>query len=415
MKREDLHKLLGGYAAGTLTEEERRALLEAALADQGLFDALMREEPLRDTLADSRARRQILVALAAPPAVAWWRRPHTWALAGSLAAACVIAVVVVNIERKPQPPVIATLQKPGQYPHSPAVVDDGGAPAPEVQEMAKGRAAPAPAEKSARAFRAPASIPLKQEAPAATVPPPPAVDARPQETSRVASAAPASTLSPPVLAGQAGGSARQVAAAPVAAEPSVAPPPPAPAREVARTDANKLAEQQESAFRAKDRLAQAPAGFAVRTYDRAAKGEEARKEAQQTQDLELRYSLVRRAADGRMVEVPLDTLLPAGESPHLRLEANQAGYLYVIAAHGALFSGPVEPNRPEEVSVPAGTLHLILLRQPDQGPLSTLVARTRRQVANQRLNIQRGVTNYAVNSSQDADAAVLADVVVHIR
>ena len=40
----DLHKLLGGYAAGTLTPEERRALFDAALADQALFDALADEE-----------------------------------------------------------------------------------------------------------------------------------------------------------------------------------------------------------------------------------------------------------------------------------------------------------------------------------------------------------------------------------
>ncbi len=393
MKREDLHKLLGGYAAGTLTEEERRALLEAALADQELFDALMREEPLRDTLADPRARQQVLAALATPPALAWWRRPQAWALAGSLAAACVIAVVAVNVERKPTTPEVAALQKPAQYGQAPAVVDDGGARDSHAEEMAKGHAAPAPAEKSARVLRAPASIPLKQEVPASTVPP------------------------PPVLAEKSAEPERLVAAAPIAAGSAMAPPPAAPsATVVARADANKLAEQEEAApARAKDRLSQAPAAFAMRTYDRAAKAGAARKEAQQAQELELRYSLVRRAADGRMVEVPLDTLVPAGESAHLRLEANQAGYLYVIAARGALFSGPVEPNRPEEVSVPAGTLHLILLRQPDQGPLATLVARTRRQVANQRLNVERGVTNYAVNSSQDADAAVLADVVVHIR
>ncbi len=34
-------KLLGGYATGTLTGEEREALMQAALHDQALFDALM--------------------------------------------------------------------------------------------------------------------------------------------------------------------------------------------------------------------------------------------------------------------------------------------------------------------------------------------------------------------------------------
>ena len=63
MKREDIRKLLGGYATGTLTEEERQALFEAALEDQELFDALAKEQPLRDLLEDPAARAQLLAAL----------------------------------------------------------------------------------------------------------------------------------------------------------------------------------------------------------------------------------------------------------------------------------------------------------------------------------------------------------------
>ena len=39
MNREDIQKLLGGYATGTLTPEEQQALFSAALEDQELFDA----------------------------------------------------------------------------------------------------------------------------------------------------------------------------------------------------------------------------------------------------------------------------------------------------------------------------------------------------------------------------------------
>jgi len=63
MKREDIRKLLGGYATGTLTAEERQALFEAALEDQELFDALAKEEPLRELLEDPAARARLLAAL----------------------------------------------------------------------------------------------------------------------------------------------------------------------------------------------------------------------------------------------------------------------------------------------------------------------------------------------------------------
>src|ERR1019366_6497011 len=66
MSPEDIKKLLGGYATGTLTAEERQALFAAALEDQELFDALAREQSLRDLLRDPAARAQLLAALDAP-------------------------------------------------------------------------------------------------------------------------------------------------------------------------------------------------------------------------------------------------------------------------------------------------------------------------------------------------------------
>src|ERR1019366_478681 len=40
MSPEDIKKLLGGYATGTLTAEERQGLFAAALEDQEMFDAV---------------------------------------------------------------------------------------------------------------------------------------------------------------------------------------------------------------------------------------------------------------------------------------------------------------------------------------------------------------------------------------
>ena len=76
MKPEEAEKLLGGYAAGTLTPEERRSLFAAALEDQQLYEALVREEPLRELLADPAARRNLLAALDEVPKPWYYRDVH---------------------------------------------------------------------------------------------------------------------------------------------------------------------------------------------------------------------------------------------------------------------------------------------------------------------------------------------------
>jgi hypothetical protein len=102
VKREHIEKLIGGYAAGILTSEEQRALFEAALQDQALFDELMREESLRALLARPAARRELCSALEPAPV-----RPRLWqwwpAPAAALAATMVVAMVIY---REPAPPPI---------------------------------------------------------------------------------------------------------------------------------------------------------------------------------------------------------------------------------------------------------------------------------------------------------------------
>ena len=55
--------LLGGWLAGTLTPAERRELLNAAMANQMLCDALADEEGLRELLADPAVRRELVAWL----------------------------------------------------------------------------------------------------------------------------------------------------------------------------------------------------------------------------------------------------------------------------------------------------------------------------------------------------------------
>jgi len=110
MKPRDLRELLGAYAAGTLTAEEREALFQAALNDQALFDALAEEETLRELLADPACRAQLLRDLDQQPAAFWqrfaqWmRRPATLAFAGSAAALILVIGVVRFTQREPEAP-----------------------------------------------------------------------------------------------------------------------------------------------------------------------------------------------------------------------------------------------------------------------------------------------------------------------
>lgn len=110
MKREDAEKLLGAYAAGTLTAEERQALFAAALEDQRLYETLVREEPLRELLADPSARGELLAALDNVPKPWYYREVHPGIIA---AAACAVVIVTVAVKFWPlrtAPPVSVVAQ-----------------------------------------------------------------------------------------------------------------------------------------------------------------------------------------------------------------------------------------------------------------------------------------------------------------
>ncbi len=105
MKRDEIRKLVGGYATGTLSDAERKELFAAALDDQKLFDALADEEALRELLDDPAYRRELSAALADTDASlgeklrAWWKRPLPLALAGAVVTLAVALVVVLQPEQ----------------------------------------------------------------------------------------------------------------------------------------------------------------------------------------------------------------------------------------------------------------------------------------------------------------------------
>jgi hypothetical protein len=102
----DLEKLLGGFAADTLTAEERELLYTAALNDQQLFNALADEQALKELLTDPGVRRRLLASVEQKSAsgagdslswLDWFRRPAGLAIAGGLSAAALAVVLGVRI------------------------------------------------------------------------------------------------------------------------------------------------------------------------------------------------------------------------------------------------------------------------------------------------------------------------------
>lgn len=138
MRLDRLERLLSGYATGTLSDEERRLLFEAALEDQTVFNALAREQSLKELLDDPAARQVLLDALQnfepslRQRMLSWVLGPRVLAAAGC-GAAVLLAAVALLLSERPQPPRQIALRRE--------------APAPALEAKAPEReAAPAPTE-----------------------------------------------------------------------------------------------------------------------------------------------------------------------------------------------------------------------------------------------------------------------------
>ena len=353
MSPEDIKKLLGGYATGTLTAEERQALFAAALEDQELFDALAREQSLRDLLRDPAARAELLSALDTPASRTggfwqWLRRP---AVAG-LAMAGVAAIAIVAVWQgtrvaplKPAEPVIvADLKRPEPVPALSSAPPTAPARQPEASTRTKAGDAPAAAmtdKKTTLAIApppAPAAIQALNErrdatdvaAPAMPPPPPapaamPALAARKAEAESTAAAQSAGAMSVAVpenlpLDARALFYLNQLApGADAFVEPSggggAAPPPARPA--APRKDAAP-------------QTAKAVSGFAAPMSATAPR-------------LGVRVSILRGQS-----EVDLTTVLDPGETVRLKLTPNADGFLYVVEGSRLVASGAVGRLKPFE-------------------------------------------------------------------
>src|SRR5258705_7196787 len=141
MSGDEIRKLLGGYATGTLTQAEQEALFAAALEDQELFEDLVREQPVRDLLRDPAAKAELLAALDSGEKRAWWKwRP----LIAGVAMAGMAAVAVVawrgSPGSKPVPTMIAELKVQELAPARGAQTEESARPVAAPGAPAKRRA-----------------------------------------------------------------------------------------------------------------------------------------------------------------------------------------------------------------------------------------------------------------------------------
>jgi hypothetical protein len=145
MSEHDLEKLLGGFAADTLTQEEQQALYTAALQDQQLFNALADEQALKELLSNPDVRRRLLMLLEQKktPAVVgplpwldWFRRPAGLAVAGGLTAAALAVVLGVRIYQDSLTQTSQSVATEAATPSSPSMPMPPASqpPAPQVRE-----------------------------------------------------------------------------------------------------------------------------------------------------------------------------------------------------------------------------------------------------------------------------------------
>lgn len=370
MSEHELEKLLGGFAADTLTPEEKHTLYTTALQDQQLFNALADEQALKELLSDPDVRRRLLASLEQKRAsgaggalswLDWFRRPAGLAFAGGLAAAALAVVLGVRIyqdslrqaaqsvaieDAKPAPPLAP--EPPAAQPATPRAVEpqvkakENVAPTIDlpkkdtsIDNLAKRERFAPPPSKKERASDV-ASDNLKQRSEQGEV--------------RRQAEAPVAALSK--SGEEVTSSADQKLAAPTTAPESKPMQTPAGGRVAAtvtpalsaralfyggdpgRVDTRSMAKEQEQAT--KPLAESAPqANRPERPVEGLSQLGKAAGTVTQLRPLGLRYSFVVRGTDGQEREVDAATASKSIQPVFLTVEANQDAYLQIWKAVGS--------------------------------------------------------------------------------
>lgn len=337
---EEVRKLLGGYATGTLTEAERQALFAAALEDQQLFDELAREQSVHDLLQDPAALAEMLAALEdRPKPWAWWRPA-----AAALAIAAIATLAVVLPRRKAPvafPPIVAEVKPP-----TPETIP----PPPLEPPLALRRAASKPIEKPAekrKSFEPPPPPPPRAEV--AALPEPPKAEA------------PKPAAPPGAIGGTPGGGLGGfVPSAPAPQIVAISPPParnslaPSTAETVEVTAAAPMMASQQLRLSARDIFyGNRSAPLRLRTA--------ARQAAAPAREIGLRYVVVRKQGDDFVEADPAD--LPKSDTLALRFTANENGYLS-LAGGAPVALTAMEPYTTPPLDPGANEIRVVFARTP---------------------------------------------------
>ena len=368
MADHELEQLLGGFAADTLTADERQRLYQVALRDQQLFNALADEQALKELLADPDVRRRLLQALQQTgqsaiggklPWWAWLRKPAGLAWAGGLAAALFAiafgtriyqesldraAQSVMTEEAKPAAPSLQRVQPPMQTPPSPST--------PEVKTKE-------PAEPAKKATRADKLAKRERSAPTTTQEP-----RTSQSLGSVSRDERDKSIQAPLAAAEKNVDQLADSRTPTASPPP-SPSPPKPA--------------------AAPLSSQAPAGFSAASAPPLKKsaralfyGQESARSASQAKPLGLRYSFVTNGIDGRSQEVTAAMAARSRDPVRITVEATQEAYVQLLqnlGSAGTRLWWPPQETGKISLKLQAGKRTEIPMPPPAENGLITLIIR----------------------------------------
>jgi hypothetical protein len=400
MADHNLEKLLGGFAADTLTEEERTVLYAAALQDQQLFNALADEQALKELLADPVVRRRLLRALSQSDASgagnspSWldrFRRPAGLAWAGGLAAAAFAVVLGTKVYqdslRHAAPSVATEETGPSLLPApAPPASQPPSPPVAEPQPDAKRTDAPAriPAEKNALldrvAKREQGPSPMTEEQNVSEA----ATDAPVVELGKAAERPVHSTdnklstgstppaLAPAPLQALTGAVATDRTAPTISARSLFYGEPASP------PDAGLIAQEKKAAM---EPLPESPpqTGRSEERLDRLSQLSRAKAATMAAKPLGLRYSFVIRESNGMEREVDAKTAATSTNPVRLTVETNQEAYLQIWKSVGVsppqlLF--PDGNSGPHSLKLVAGQRQIVPLSRA-RGAVSLFVRLSR--------------------------------------
>jgi hypothetical protein len=342
MPEHDLKKLLGGFAADTLTAEERQRLYTAALNDQQLFNALADEQALKELLADPDVRRRLLAVLEQTSAsgagdplswLNWFRRPVGLAFAGGLSAAALAVVLGVRIYQDSLSQSTQSVRTEEVASATPQAIEpqektkENVAPAIDLQKKdtlinkpaLKERSTPLPSKKERASDAARDSLKqhseqdeVRREAEAPGATPSKSVEKVTSSADQKLAAPPVSPVARPALSARAlfyGG---------------------APAR----ADARLMAKEHEQTMKPLVESAPQTSRLERKSEGLSQLGKAAGTVAQ-LRPLGLRYSFVVRGTDGQENEVDAATASKSIPPVFLTMEANQDTYLQIWETDGS--------------------------------------------------------------------------------